>query len=110
MPGVLPWPPMPAPIAVVLAAGQGTRMRSQTPKVLHPICGRPMVLWPVRAALEAGADKVVVVGGPDGDVQTVLPEEVDYAVQEDPRGTGHAVLAAGPFVEGTTTMVVLAGD
>ena len=46
---------MPAPIAVVLAAGQGTRMRSQTPKVLHPICGVPMFLWPVHAALHAGA-------------------------------------------------------
>jgi bifunctional UDP-N-acetylglucosamine pyrophosphorylase / glucosamine-1-phosphate N-acetyltransferase len=96
--------------AVVLAAGQGTRMKSKLPKPLHEICGRPMVLWPVSAALEAGADRVVVVGGPDGELQTVLPEDVEYAVQTEPRGTGHAVLAAGPFLDGTTTTVVLAGD
>ena len=47
--------------AVVMAAGQGTRMRSATPKVLHEICGRPMVAWPVIAAQEAGAERVVVV-------------------------------------------------
>jgi bifunctional UDP-N-acetylglucosamine pyrophosphorylase / glucosamine-1-phosphate N-acetyltransferase len=96
--------------AVILAAGQGTRMRSELAKPLHEICGRPMVLWPVTAALEAGADKVVVVGGADGAVQTVLPDDVDYAVQADPRGTGHAVLAAAPYLEGTRTTVVLAGD
>ena len=45
-----------APIVLILAAGQGTRMRSQTPKVLHDLCGRPMLLWPVHAALEAGAE------------------------------------------------------
>ena len=49
--------------AVVMAAGQGTRMRSKLPKVLHPVCGRPMVHWPVLAAREAGAATVVVVGG-----------------------------------------------
>ncbi len=47
--------------AIVLAAGQGTRMKSQLPKVLHPLCGRPLVDYPVAAAFEAGADQVVVV-------------------------------------------------
>ena len=46
---------MPAPTVVILAAGEGTRMRSALPKVLHPICGRPMILWPLLAAREAGA-------------------------------------------------------
>jgi bifunctional UDP-N-acetylglucosamine pyrophosphorylase/glucosamine-1-phosphate N-acetyltransferase len=50
-----------APIAIVLAAGQGTRMKSALPKVLHPLLGRPMVTYPVQAALDAGAAKVVVV-------------------------------------------------
>src|SRR5207302_735185 len=81
------------PIAVVLAAGQGTRMRSKTPKVLHPICGRPMVLWAVAAARAAGAAKVVVVGGPDRALEPILPPDVELAVQEEPRGTGHAVNA-----------------
>src|ERR1700724_3481863 len=53
-----------APTVLILAAGQGTRMRSKTPKVLHELCGRPMVLWPVRAALEAGAERGVVVDSP----------------------------------------------
>ncbi|MGB2710124.1 MAG: NTP transferase domain-containing protein, partial [Conexibacter sp.] len=48
-----------------MAAGQGTRMRSATPKVLHPLCGRPLLGWPIAAARAAGAAKVVVVGGPD---------------------------------------------
>ena len=57
--------PVTAPTVVILAAGQGTRMRSRTPKMLHEICGRPMIDWTVAAALEAGAAKVVVVGSPD---------------------------------------------
>src|SRR4051794_15209734 len=111
MPGVLPWRPMPAPIAVVLAAGQGTRMRSDTPKVLHPICGWPMVLWPVHAALQAGAAKVIVVGGPDRALEPILPEGVELAVQQDARGTGDAVRAAAPQLEQPdTTVLILNGD
>src|SRR4051794_16070072 len=111
MPKLLPWPPMPAPIAVVLAAGQGTRMRSETPKVLHPICGRPMVLWPVQAALEAGVGRVVVVDGPDGAVQPILPQGGEIAVQAEPRGTGDAVRAAAPHLtEPDATVLVLNGD
>jgi bifunctional UDP-N-acetylglucosamine pyrophosphorylase / glucosamine-1-phosphate N-acetyltransferase len=78
---------------LILAAGRGTRMRSQTPKVLHDLCGRPMVLWPVLAALEAGAGKVVVVDSPARDLGPVLPEGVELAVQEHPNGTGGAVAA-----------------
>ena len=61
--------PVTAPTVVILAAGQGTRMRSRTPKMLHDLCGRPMVAWPIMAALEAGAGDVVVVGGPDGSLE-----------------------------------------
>jgi bifunctional UDP-N-acetylglucosamine pyrophosphorylase/glucosamine-1-phosphate N-acetyltransferase len=68
-------------------------MRSQTPKVLHELCGRPMVLWPVLAALEAGAGKVVVVDSPARALEQVLPEGVELAVQEQPNGTGGAVVA-----------------
>ena len=66
-------------------------MRSSTPKVLHELCGRPMVLWPVRAALEAGAGRVVVVDSPARALERVLPEGVELAVQERPDGTGGAV-------------------
>src|SRR6476469_9965480 len=74
-------PPVTAPVVVVMAAGQGTRMRSKTPKVLHELCGRPMVEWPIAAAREAGAAKVVVVDGPQKPLEDRLPEGVEDAVQ-----------------------------
>ena len=107
---------MSAPIVVILAAGQGTRMRSATPKVLHELCGRPMVLWPVRAALDAGADRVVVVDSPARALEAVLPDGVELAVQERPDGTGGAAIAAmakldaEPGGDPTAPVVVLAGD
>jgi bifunctional UDP-N-acetylglucosamine pyrophosphorylase/glucosamine-1-phosphate N-acetyltransferase len=95
--------------AVVMAAGRGTRMRSRTPKVLHELCGLPMVAWPVLAALEAGASKVVVVCSPNHDLSAALPDGVVTAVQEIPDGTGGAVAAALQKA-GKGTLVVLSGD
>jgi bifunctional UDP-N-acetylglucosamine pyrophosphorylase / glucosamine-1-phosphate N-acetyltransferase len=71
-----------APVVVILAAGQGTRMRSATPKLLHEVCGRAMIAWPVAAARAAGAAKVVVVEGPDRPLQASLDDDVTVAVQE----------------------------
>ncbi len=101
-----------APIVLILAAGQGTRMRSKVPKVLHELCGAPMVLWPVRAALTAGAERVVVVDSPQRALEGVLPAGVELAVQERPNGTGGAVAAAisGLALDGSETVVVLSGD
>jgi bifunctional UDP-N-acetylglucosamine pyrophosphorylase/glucosamine-1-phosphate N-acetyltransferase len=94
-----------------MAAGLGTRMRSKTPKVLHPLCGRPLLLWPVEAAREAGAEKVVVVLGPDcEDVRRVLPPGVEVAIQAKPAGTGDAVLSARDQLDGTGDVIVLSGD
>ena len=93
-----------------MAGGQGTRMRSRVPKVLHPICGRPMALWPVHAALEAGAGRVVVVGGPDRALEPVLPEGVILAVQEQPLGTGDAVRSAAEHIDPQQPVIVLSGD
>ena len=75
-------PPMPAPTVVILAAGEGTRMRSALPKVLHPICGRPMILWPLLAARAAGAERVVVVDNPKRRLAEHLPDDVEVAIQE----------------------------
>jgi bifunctional UDP-N-acetylglucosamine pyrophosphorylase/glucosamine-1-phosphate N-acetyltransferase len=90
-------------------------MRSSTPKVLHDLCGAPMVLWPVRAALAAGAGRVLVVDSPARALEQVLPEDVELAVQPQPDGTGGAVAAAlsqldagAEPVEGT--VLVLSGD
>ncbi len=91
-------------------------MRSDTPKVLHELCGRPMVLWPVHAALQAGAGKVVVVDSPARALESVLPDGVELAVQERLDGTGGATIAAmalldsDPRSDPASPVVVLAGD
>jgi bifunctional UDP-N-acetylglucosamine pyrophosphorylase/glucosamine-1-phosphate N-acetyltransferase len=95
---------------VILAAGQGTRMRSNTPKVLHELCGIPMVLWPVRAALAAGARRVVVVDSPARALKPVLPEGIELAIQEQSDGTGGAVRAAAELIDPGAPVVVLSGD
>jgi bifunctional UDP-N-acetylglucosamine pyrophosphorylase/glucosamine-1-phosphate N-acetyltransferase len=103
-----------APTVLILAAGKGTRMRSQTPKVLHEICGVPMVLWPVRAAAAAGAGRVVVVDSPGGSLRDLLAGDVELAVQPEPNGTGGAVAAALAALDGDLSdadpIVVLSGD
>jgi bifunctional UDP-N-acetylglucosamine pyrophosphorylase / glucosamine-1-phosphate N-acetyltransferase len=95
---------------VVLAAGQGKRMKSDLPKVLHPVCGRPMLLYVLEAAREVQAVRtVVVLGHGHAQVEPYLPAGCQVALQEQQLGTGHAVLSAaehilpGPFL-------VLAGD
>ena len=67
---------MTAPVVVILAAGQGTRMRSSVQKLLHPLCGRPLVDWPIAAAREAGAGRVVVVDSPERRLGAVVGEGV----------------------------------
>jgi bifunctional UDP-N-acetylglucosamine pyrophosphorylase/glucosamine-1-phosphate N-acetyltransferase len=85
-------------------------MRSSLPKVLHPLCGRPLIAWPIAAAREAGAGKVVVVDGPKRPLEGHLPEDVIVAVQAEPRGTGDAVAAAGSHIDASSTVVVINGD
>jgi bifunctional UDP-N-acetylglucosamine pyrophosphorylase / glucosamine-1-phosphate N-acetyltransferase len=93
-----------------MAAGEGTRMRSSVPKVLHPICGRPMIAWPVLAAREAGAARVCVIASPDRDLSQALPEGTETVVQPKPDGTGGAVRAALDLVGDAETVVVVNGD
>jgi bifunctional UDP-N-acetylglucosamine pyrophosphorylase/glucosamine-1-phosphate N-acetyltransferase len=99
-----------APVVVILAAGEGTRMRSATPKLLHPLCGRPMVAWPVAAARAAGAERIVVVDGPTRPLEPMLDGQVTIAVQDQARGTADAVSAAMPHLDATRTVIVLNGD
>ncbi|HYQ11547.1 MAG TPA: NTP transferase domain-containing protein, partial [Gaiellaceae bacterium] len=82
--------------AVVMAAGIGTRMKSATPKHLHPLLGRRMVDWVVEAARAAGVERIVVVASPH---TSGLFEGVEVAVQEEPLGTGDAVRSARPALE-----------
>ena len=101
---------VPAPTVLILAAGEGTRMQSDTPKVLHPICGRPMIGWPIMAAQEAGAGRIVVVDGPQRRLEGELPDGVELAVQEEPNGTGDAVRSAAGHIAAGDTVLVLYGD
>jgi bifunctional UDP-N-acetylglucosamine pyrophosphorylase/glucosamine-1-phosphate N-acetyltransferase len=93
-----------------MAAGEGTRMRSSTPKMLHPVCGRPMVAWPIVAAREAGAGRVAAIVSPGRDLSAGLPERVETVEQPQPDGTGGAVRAALPLIEEAETVLVLSGD
>jgi len=101
---------MAALIVIILAAGQGTRMRSRTPKMLHDLCGRPLVGWPIAAALEAGAEKIVVVDSPANTLEDHLPDGVATVIQPEPNGTGGAVQAAAGEIGPRDTVVVLPGD
>ena len=85
-------------------------MRSAVPKVLHPLCGRPIIVWPVAAARDAGAARVIVVDNPKRRLEEHLPEGVEVAIQEEPRGTGDAVAAAAPLIDPDATVVVINGD
>jgi bifunctional UDP-N-acetylglucosamine pyrophosphorylase/glucosamine-1-phosphate N-acetyltransferase len=93
-----------------MAAGEGTRMRSSTPKMLHPVCGRPLVAWPILAAREAGAGRVAAIVSPGRDISAGFPGEVETVVQPEPDGTGGAVRAALPLIEQSETVLVLSGD
>ncbi len=94
--------------AVLLAAGQGTRMKSDLPKVLHPICGRPMALYALDAARAASTEKpVLVVGVGAEQVRKTLSAHVEYAFQETPLGTGHAVMQAEALLKGKTDYVIV---
>jgi bifunctional UDP-N-acetylglucosamine pyrophosphorylase/glucosamine-1-phosphate N-acetyltransferase len=93
-----------------MAAGEGTRMRSSLPKMLHPVCGRPMVAWPIDAARAAGAGRVVAIVSPDRDISAGLPDGVETVVQPRSDGTGGAVRAAGPLLREAETVLVLSGD
>ena len=95
---------------LVMAAGKGTRMRSALPKVLHPICGRPMVQWVIDAAQAAGAAKIVCVTRPGDGVAEGLPEGVEIVEQTTGEGTGAAVLAARAAVAPGSQTMILSGD
>ena len=99
-------------IAIVLAAGKGTRMKSEKSKQVHTILGKEIVLRAVENAEKAGIDDIIaVVGYKKEQVQEVLKDKVKYVVQEEMLGTGHAVMQAKEYLKGKKgKVVVLNGD
>ena len=99
--------------AIVLAAGKGTRMKSDRSKVVFPVAGAPLVSWVVSAVLDAGADEVVVVVGHGAaDVEAVLPDGVVVVVQDQQLGTAHAVTTALAAIGDVSddTVLIVPGD
>ena len=97
---------------VILAAGQGKRMHSNLPKVLHPLAGKPLVRHVIDTARTLSPSRLCIVFGHGGDaVRSALDApDLAWALQEPQLGTGHAVLQAVPFLDGEGTTVVLYGD
>ena len=97
---------------VILAAGQGTRMKSRLPKMLHPLLGRPLVLWSVRLAQQLGARDIVVVTGHGAqEVEEALHSSgVQFSRQDQQLGTGHAFLTAAHRLRGGADVLLLYGD
>lgn len=107
-------PPTVPPVAVVLAAGKSTRMKSSLPKVLHEVCGRPMIEYVLDAAREAGVSRsIVVVGHAAEMVKQALSSrrDVEFALQAEQKGTGHAVMMCrANLARHDGPVLVLTGD
>ena len=105
---------MSEPVAVVLAAGKGTRMKSELPKVLHEVCGKSMVEHVFDAVRGAGVKRIVCIIGHKADLmreRLASHSDVEFAVQEEQLGTGHAVqMAADALADHDGPVLVLAGD
>lgn len=94
--------------AVLLAAGQGTRMKSDLPKVLHPIAGKPMLWHTLRALRQASTEKPVVIVGHGADqVKDFVSDDAICILQEPQLGTGHATMRAEPVLSGKTDYVIV---
>ncbi len=102
---------MEQPAAVILAAGSGTRMKSGLPKVLHPLCGRPMLAYLLETLRRAGVRRVIVVtGGDTRAIRQAVGERVECVRQDPPRGTGHALAQALPRLGRHALAYVVYGD
>ena len=94
--------------AVILAAGQGTRMKSSLPKVLHPLLGRPMAWYALEAVRQVThSTPVMVIGHQAEQVRQGLGDQAEYVLQEPQLGTGHAVMQAEPLLAGKSDLVLV---
>lgn len=98
--------------SIILAAGMGTRMKSELPKVLHRVCGKPLVKWVIDASVKAGAERVCAVVGHKSElVKDTIDGSCEYALQAEQKGTGHAVMQAINLIKNSDgEVVILNGD
>lgn len=97
--------------AVILAAGKGTRMESDKPKVVHTIEDKPMVEYVIEAVRQAGIEEICLIVGYQAEkVKEAVTSKVTYALQEEQLGTGHAVKCAADFLGDSGQVIVLCGD
>lgn len=98
--------------AVILAAGAGTRMKSEKAKVAHELCGKPMINWVIDAVKGAGVEEIIVVTGyQEEQVRGCISENVIFTSQKEQLGTGHALMQAMPLLNGGKgSCLVLCGD
>jgi len=97
---------------VILAAGKGTRMRSDLPKVMHPVAGRPMLAHVVTTARALTPNSIIIVHGHGGDVvkAAINGDDITWVEQAEQLGTGHAVAQALPHIDDDSVMLILYGD
>lgn len=96
---------------VILAAGKGSRMNSNRPKVLHELAGKPMVRWVVDKAKELSPEKIIIVESDNRLVSKYLADSsLEYITQSSPRGTGHALSITDNLINETSSILVLYGD
>lgn len=96
---------------LILAAGLGKRMKSKHPKVVHKVCGKPMIKWVVDSAIDAGTESIYIVVGHGADeVKSVFTNDVKFIFQEKQLGTGHAVMISKDVLKGKNNVMVLTGD
>jgi bifunctional UDP-N-acetylglucosamine pyrophosphorylase / glucosamine-1-phosphate N-acetyltransferase len=100
-------------LAVILAAGKGKRMGSPLPKVLHPAAGRPLLSWVIEAARRVPCERIVVIVGHGADevrARFAADGDVEWVLQREQRGTGHALAQVEPVARSAARLLVLSGD
>ncbi|MHB9093169.1 MAG: sugar phosphate nucleotidyltransferase, partial [Eubacteriales bacterium] len=98
--------------SIILAAGKGTRMKSRLPKVLHGVCGKPMLTHVIQAACDSGVGRNIVIIGHEADlVRDKVGSNIEWVNQSEQLGTGHAVMQAEPLLSGFEgSILILCGD
>lgn len=102
---------MPNLVAVIMAAGKGTRMKSKLPKVMHSLAGKTLIEHVLDTVTQVGIERpLVIVGHGREEIESRISERAELVVQTEQLGTGHAVMQALPYLDGAQTVLVLSGD